>query len=43
MDFGIIANICAMLFEKVEGDIIWQIDADEFYFDLTHVFIKDIF
>ena len=36
-------DMCNEFLKHVTGDVIWQIDADEFYLDSTHVYIQDIF
>jgi len=36
-------DMCNEFFEHVTGDVIWQVDVDEFYLDSTHIYVKKIF
>jgi hypothetical protein len=36
-------DMCNEFLEHVTGDVIWQVDADEFYLDSTHIYVKNIF
>ena len=36
-------EMCDEFLKYVTGDVIWQVDADEFYFDETHMYIKSLF
>jgi hypothetical protein len=36
-------DMCNAFLKEVRGDVIWQLDYDEFYFDETHKFVKELF
>ena len=36
-------DMCNAFLKEATGDIIWQLDYDEFYFDKTHKFVKELF
>lgn len=36
-------EMCNEFMHHVTGDIIWQIDADEFYHNYTHIYVRDLF
>lgn len=36
-------DMCNELLPHVTGDVIWQVDVDEFYYPETHVFIQTVF
>ena len=36
-------DMCNEFFKHVTGNVIWQIDVDEFYLDKTHTYVKNIF
>lgn len=36
-------EMCNECLKYVNGDVIWQIDVDEFYFDKTHLYVQELF
>ncbi|WP_139377524.1 glycosyltransferase family A protein [Daejeonella lutea] len=36
-------EMCNEFMHHITGDVVWQIDADEFYHDHTHIYIKELF
>lgn len=36
-------EMCNECLEKATGDIIWQLDVDEFYLEMTHDYVRDLF
>jgi hypothetical protein len=36
-------EMCNECIKYVNGNVIWQIDVDEFYFDETHLYVKEMF
>jgi len=36
-------DMCNAFLKEVTGDVIWQVDCDEFYFDETHKFVRELF
>jgi len=36
-------DMCNEFLQRVTGDVIWQVDADEFYLDSTHTYVYDLF
>lgn len=41
--YGDRLDMCNVLLEHVTGDVVWQVDADEFYRPETHIYIRHLF